>query len=155
MNTLCFQGGEWEEICEKYLKFSKFVSEYDPGALDLMNKNDDEQFVSNVPPKQTTKQRTRAYRRKVNFKKLKRKRKIALQGRSYNPFKGYVDYGYEDGRWVPTGKYVKYVGKSNGQRYLKKKTNKRLRKMSIHEEKNIKGNRYRRESGVDYNWELY
>lgn len=156
MNSLCFQGADWEELCERYIKFNKMVDIYEPGALDLMMKNDEYKEIKIKKSKKNKKQRTRALRRKNDFKKNERRKKIALQGNGYNPMRGYINYEYIDGKWVPVGKYVKYIGKSNGQRYLKNKTNKRLRKISIdEEEKGYKGNGYRRESGVDYWWELY
>lgn len=137
--------------------FNKMLENCQPGVIDLIRKGDDDQKVIIIKEKKHT-PRTRAARRKNNFKKNKRKRIIALQGNSYNPIKGYVDHEYdkETGRWIPTGKYVKYTGKSNSQRYLKKKTNKRLRQIAVNEEDTgIKGNYYRRESKVDYWWELF
>ena len=133
-----------------------FIFEYEPKVTDLMEKEEAVILNNGQKERKVKPKRNRAIRRKNNFKKVKRKRIIALQGNSYNPFKGYVEYEEIEGKWMPTGKYVKYVGKSNGQRYLKRKTNKNLRKKVINEDDGKrKGNSYRRESGVDYKWELY
>ena len=151
-------GIKWDELrsaVNNSKTLEKIYDEYIPGALDIMEKDDN---IINLPLDNTGKvkiKRTRAIRRKNDFKKKIRKRKIALQGNEYNPFKGYVDYAYVDGRWEPVGKYVKYIGKSNHQKYLKKQTNKRLRKRIIQDEDfGKKGNHYRKDSGVDFWWEL-
>lgn len=126
-----------------------------PGAVDIMEKNDNIVPFPSVSDEKVKVKRTRAERRKNSFKKQNRKRKIAVQGNQYNPFKGYVDYDYVDGKLSPVGKYVKYIGKSNHQKYLKKQTNKRLRKRIIQDEEfGRKGNHYRKDSGVDFWWEL-
>ena len=156
MDAFCFKWGKWENTCEKYNEFVKGVVKYDPGALDLMEKNDDVQELKQ-PTKQTPRTvRGRAIRRKTEIKKQRKKKRIILQDNSYNPFRGYIEYGEENGQWKPVGKYIKYIGKSNGQRYLKKKTNKRIRRIPVDEERTgRKNNKYRKESGVDYWWELF
>lgn len=90
----------------------------------------------------------RAYRRIMNVRKYKRLYKIVTT--SYIPHAGYVDWNFENGRLVPTGKYIKYQKNSNRQQWLKRETNRRIRNsMDVPR----KGNYYRRL--LDYWWELY
>ena len=83
----------------------------------------------------------RCYRRVMRRHKDRRLRKIILGDNWYNPYRGYIDYGFVDGVWQPTGNHVKYLKNSNRQRYLKKVSNRRVRRCS---DIPAKGNRYRR-----------
>lgn len=68
----------------------------------------------------------------------------------YRPHAGYVDWSYVDGKWMPTGKYIKYPKNSNCQNWCKKASSARVRKyMDLPH----KGNSYRRV--FDYWWTLY
>ena len=90
----------------------------------------------------------RAYRRMMKTRKHSALFKIVTDG--YRPHAGYVDWSEVDGKWMPTGKYIKYPKNSNCQRWWKKYSNKIVRKnMNLPQ----KGNRYRRV--FDYWWTLY
>ena len=62
----------------------------------------------------------RCYRRWMDTRKEKRLRKIIEYG-GYNPYRGYIDYDFVDGRWQPTGKYIKYMQNSRLRVYFKSK----------------------------------
>ena len=100
-----------------------------------------------LPPR--PKRRTgRAYRRMMNERKFKHLFRIVTHG--YRPHAGYVDWSYVDGKWMPTGKYIKYPKNSNCQNWCKKASSARVRKyMDLPH----KGNSYRRV--FDYWWTLY
>lgn len=103
-----------------------------------------------VAKKNVGKRKTgRAYRRSCKNRKDKRKRNIIATG-GYKPTIGYIDYDLIDGRWVEVGNHVKYPKNSNAQRFLKKQSNKKVRK--FHGDIS-NGNAYRRL--FDYWWELY
>lgn len=90
-----------------------------------------------------------AYRRSQKKKKDKRLRNIISSG-GYKPMIGYIDYGFVDGVWQEVGNHIKYPRNSNAQRFLKRQSNKRVRRYTG----NIpKGNSYRKL--LDYWWELY
>ena len=91
----------------------------------------------------------RCYRRWMDTRKEKRLRKIIEYG-GYNPYRGYIDYDFVDGRWQPTGKYIKYMQNSRLRVYFKKQTAKRVRRQPCI---TGKGNYYRRV--FDFWWELY
>lgn len=94
-----------------------------------------------------------AKRRKTDIKKKRRERNMVLSASGYCPSRGYVDYDFVDGEWVPVGKYVKYPHDSRRQRDLKRQTHKRNRQFDIDEDSHYgKGNSYRR--ALDYKWEL-
>ncbi len=91
----------------------------------------------------------RCYRRKMAVLKENRLRRIIEYG-GYNPYPGYVDHEFVDGRWQPTGKYIKYMHNNHLRVYFKKQTAKRMRR---HPCITGKGNYYRRV--FDFWWELY
>ena len=69
-------------------------------------------------PPQPKRRTGRAYRRMMNERKYKHLFKIVAHG--YRPHAGYVDWSYVDGKWMPTGKYIKYPKNSNCQNWCKK-----------------------------------
>lgn len=91
----------------------------------------------------------RAYRRNRTRHKDKRKRKI-IATCGYKPTIGYVDYDLVDGKWIEVGNHIKYPKNSNAQKYLKRISNKKVRKFRGDISS---GNAYRRI--FDYRWELY
>lgn len=100
--------------------------------------------------------RKASVKRKNNAKAGRRRKEIILtmNQHGYNPLVGWYDFDYVDGKWQRIGNYVKYPRNSKGQRYLKRKTHKRNRRIPIGDEDRArKGNSYRR--SVDYWWELY
>ena len=101
-------------------------------------------------PKKSDKRKTgRLYRRIQSKKKDERLRNIISYDR-YNPAVGYIDYGYVDGIWKEVGNHIKYPRDSNFQRYLKRQSNKKIRK---HKGTIPKGNFYRKM--FEYWWQLY
>ena len=107
-----------------------------------------EQRRAELLPLQPKRQPGRAYRRMMNERKCKRLFKIITHG--YRPHAGYVDGSHVDGKWIPTGKYIKYPKSSNCQRWCKKASSARVRKyMALPK----KGNSYR--WIFDNRWMLY
>ena len=91
----------------------------------------------------------RAYRR-YQKKSKDARRKDIIRGAGYNPAVGYIEYDYVDGVWTEVGNHIKYPRNSNAQRFLKRLSNKQVRKYA-----GVipKGNFYRKI--FDYWWELY
>ena len=107
-----------------------------------------EQQRADLLPPQPKRRTGRAYRRMMNERKFKHLFRIVTYG--YRPHAGYVDWSYVDGKWMPTGKYIKYPKNSNCQNWCKKASSARVRKyMDLPH----KGNSYRRV--FDYWWTLY
>ena len=107
-----------------------------------------EQQRADLLPPQPKRRTGRAYRRMMNERKFKHLFRIVTHG--YRPHAGYVDWSYVDGKWMPTGKYIKYPKNSNCQNWCKKASSARVRKyMDLPH----KGNSYRRV--FDYWWTLY
>lgn len=68
----------------------------------------------------------RAYRRYM--RQVKKNRLYDIVTREYAPCAGYVDWDYVGGRYVPVGTYIKYANPSEWQRYLKRYSNKVVRR---------------------------
>ena len=92
--------------------------------------------------------RDRNYRRATAHSKKKRLMKIISTG-GYNPARGYVDWGMENGQWKPVGKHIKYPKNSQRQRFYKRYSNRAVRRNELGQ----KGNGYRKH--FDYWWVLY
>ena len=90
----------------------------------------------------------RAYRRQMRIRKTDRLMKIVT--RHYIPHAGYIDYGFDGKTLYHSGKYIKYPQNSKAQRYLKRSSNKKVRKTILSPGKS---NQYRK--AFDYWWELY
>lgn len=90
----------------------------------------------------------RAYRRRQRVKKRDGLMRL-IDCTGYAPWMGYVDHDYVDGKWVQTGKYIKYPKNSNAQSFDKRLTSKRVRQ---HKGSIPKGNAYRKY--FDYWWDL-
>lgn len=82
----------------------------------------------------------RAYRRQQAKKKDKRLRDI-IASSGYKPMIGYIEYDFVDGTWKEVGNHIKYPRNSNAQRFLKRQSNKKVRR---HKETIPKGNSYRK-----------
>lgn len=93
--------------------------------------------------------RGQAYRRAMKRNKDKRLRKIITDYGGYNPHAGYIDYDMVDGKWQPSGTHIKYPRSSNMQKWLKKTSNRKVRRSEIPS----KGNGYRKCS--EYWWIMY
>lgn len=107
-------------------------------------------FKTHSENKQTGRRKTgRAYRRQQAKKKDKRLRSIIASG-GYKPMIGYIEYDLVDGVWKEVGNHIKYPRNSNAQRFLKRQSNKRVRR---YKGTISKGNSYRKL--LDYWWELY
>ena len=91
--------------------------------------------------------RGKAYRRRMKHKKYNRLRSI-ITGNRYIPHAGYMHYGWVDGEWKPVG-YILYPKNSNVQKYLKKRSRRKIRRS----EQLFQGNSYRKY--MEYGWELY
>lgn len=90
----------------------------------------------------------RLYRRQLAVRKNDRLMKIVT--RHYVPHAGYIDRGFDGGTLLHSGKYIKYPKNSNCQRWIKRKTSRRIRNNNYAPRK---GNYYRRL--FDYWWSLY
>ena len=107
-------------------------------------------FIECEHPKKSGKRKTgRAYRRNRARHKDRRRRKIISLG-GYKPIVGYIDYDFVDGKWMETGNHIKYPRNSNAQRFLKRISNKKVRRFNGDISN---GNSYRKL--FDYWWELY
>lgn len=95
--------------------------------------------------------RNRSYRREMKLEKDKRLRKIINECTRYRyaPHIGYIDWDYVDGVWQPVGKYIKYPKNSVKQKFLKRQSNRKVRRSDI----STKGNGYRKCS--EYWWIMY
>ena len=62
----------------------------------------------------------RCYRRLMTKHKDQRLRNMIRTERWYYPYRGYINWGFVDGVWQETGKYIKYPKNSIRQQYLKK-----------------------------------
>lgn len=76
--------------------------------------------------------RNKAYRRAMKAKKkTKGFVKIINEYTEYAPHVGYIDWDFVDGIWQPVGRYVKYPKNSARQRFLKKQSNRRVRRSEV------------------------
>ena len=69
----------------------------------------------------------RAYRRLQKEKKIK-ERCTVIARHGYHPTIGYIKYDFIDGVWQQTGNHIKYPKNSNAQRFLKRKSNRAVRR---------------------------
>ena len=107
----------------------------------------EQQRVERLP--ETPNRRTsRCYRRQIEVRKNDRLMKIVT--RHYVPHAGYIDWGFDGDTLLHSGKYIKYPKNSNCQRWMKRKTGRRIRNCS---DAPKKGNYYLRL--FDYWWTLY
>lgn len=84
-------------------------------------------FADKEPPKTSRARRSgRAYRRYM--KSVKHRRLYEIVTREYAPKAGYVDWDFVDGRYIPVGNYIKYANQSEWQRYLKRYSNRVVRR---------------------------
>lgn len=91
--------------------------------------------------------RGKAFRRYMAYKK--KSKRIKILEFNYSLRVGNIDYGWDDGEWKITGKYVKYPRNSNVQKYLKRQSNRLIRRT----ESLPGGNGYRKY--MEYKWELW
>lgn len=86
-------------------------------------------FETKEPPRHRgCRESGRAYRRYM--KEIKKNRLYDIVTLKYAPHAGYVDWDYVDGRYVPVGNYIKYTNQSGWQKYLKRYSNKVVRRSS-------------------------
>lgn len=90
-----------------------------------------------------------AYRRRMKHKKEKRRRDIIKVSGCYF-HGGWLEREYINGIYMIIGTYIKYPSDSNAQQFLKRVSNKKVRRYrgEIH-----KGSLYKKL--FDYWWELY
>lgn len=102
---------------------------------------------SNDKPQRKGHRKTgRAYRRRMSIQKKKQLMKTMTCG--YNPAVGYIDWGYKNGVYQPVGSHIKYPKNSNAQAYLKRRSNKIIRRSDVQS-----GGAYKKL--FDYWWMLY
>ena len=89
-----------------------------------------------------------AYRRTMKEKKDRKLRKI-LNDCRYTPHAGRIEYGWADGVWQPVKEYVQYPKNSNMQKYLKRQSNRKVRRSDPFPN----GNGYRK--CMEYQWQFY
>jgi hypothetical protein len=75
--------------------------------------------------------------------------KNILMARRYTPHAGSIECDWVDGVWQPVGSYIKYPKNSSMQKYLKRESNRKVRRMAIIPN----GNGYRK--CMEYWWEFY
>ena len=130
------------------------ITDYAPRPDDIAAKGDETAAPLLYKNRKQKMKRTRSTRRKSTLRIKKKKIFIAMS--RYDPYHGYVKQRYDSETEKCIGKYVKHPRHSKLQNNLKKLTNKRLRRIRPGEnDLGRKGNAYRKESGVDYWWELY
>lgn len=91
----------------------------------------------------------RRIRRENRVRKIDTRLRITRYG-GYAPHRGYVDWGFDGGTLLHSGKYIKFPKNSKSQTWIKRETSKRIR---ICGDMPKKGNYYRRL--FDYWWTLY
>ena len=89
-----------------------------------------------------------AYRRTMKAKKDRKLRKILSDCR-YTPHAGRVEHGWVDGVWQPVKAYIQYPKNSNMQKYLKRQSNRKVRRSAPFPN----GNGYRK--CMEYRWQFY
>lgn len=92
--------------------------------------------------------RGNAYRRAMRAKKDRRLRKILSDCRD-TPHAGSVEFGWVDGAWQPVKEYIQYPKNSNMQKYLKRQSNRKVRRSEAFPN----GNSYRK--CMEYRWQFY
>jgi hypothetical protein len=92
--------------------------------------------------------RGRAYRRTVKAKKDRRLRRILHDCRC-TPYAGYIRYDWIDGVRQPVGDYIRYPKHSNMQKYLKRLSNRTVRRSKTFP----RGNAYRK--CIEYRWQFW
>ena len=92
--------------------------------------------------------RGKAYRRDMQTKKEQRLRRIISQYHCKSSA-GSISSDWVDGVWQPTGNYVRYPKNSNIQKYLKRQTNRKVRRS----ESFSNGNSYRK--CIEYQWQIW
>ena len=89
-----------------------------------------------------------AYRRTMKEKKDRKLRKI-LNDCRYTTHAGRIEYGWADGVWQPVKEYIQYPKNSNMQKYLKRQSNRKVRRSKAFPN----GNSYRK--CMEYRWQFY
>jgi hypothetical protein len=83
---------------------------------------------------------------------MQEKKDIRLRGiiaKCRYPHAGYILYGWVEGVWTPIGDYIRYPKNSNMQKYLKRRSKRRIRRIN----QPLQGNSYRKY--MEYWWEFY
>jgi hypothetical protein len=84
----------------------------------------------------------------MRAKKDRRLRKI-LNDCCYTPHAGSAEFGGVDGAWQPVKEYIQYPKNSNMQKYLKRQSNRKVRRSEAFPN----GNSYRK--CMEYRWRFY
>ena len=92
--------------------------------------------------------RGKAYRRYMQEMKNRQLLKILTECR-YTPNAGYVEHAWVDGTWQVVGNHIKYPKNSKMQKYLKRKSKRKVRRTEFLPN----GNSYRK--CMEYRWEFY
>ena len=92
--------------------------------------------------------RGKAYRRDMQDKKDRRLRKIIDECHP-KPSVGTITHAWIDGVWQPVGNYIRYPKNSNIQKYLKRQTKRKARRL----EPFPNGNGYRK--CIEYRWQFW
>lgn len=90
----------------------------------------------------------RQYRRAMNKQKFIRLYEMVTNSYCHY-YAGRVDYDFVNGKCIPTGKYIKHMGRNHYKRFLKRESNRKVRRTSDVPN----GNMYRR--FYEYWWQLY
>ena len=91
----------------------------------------------------------RAYRRLQKEKKI-RERRTVLARYGYRPMLGHIECSFVNGVWQETGTHIKYPKSSNAQKFLKRKSNRAVRR---YKGEIPNGNSYRKIE--EYWWALF
>lgn len=139
-------------------KFSLSAANDDINFMDYVNSNEfhihdkdnDINFDKphNIANRENPRKTGIAYRRFASVKHKRKLMKIIDYQRFYSHM-GYVDWDWVDGVLQKTGQYIKYPKNNNRQKFLKRYSNKVVRKYT----NNLRGNQYRK--CFDYWWTLY
>lgn len=106
----------------------------------------DAEISSEEEPRNGARKTGRAYRRRMNYLKKKRLMEIVKSGYNYS---FYTNWEYTDGSFHRLYDYIRYPQNSNRKRFLKKYSNRKVRRA---QGESMKGNQYRKV--FDYWWEL-
>lgn len=92
--------------------------------------------------------REKTYRREMEAKKDRRRRKIITECRC-TPKVGSIEHAWVDGVYQPVGDHIHYPKNSNIQKYLKRQTKRKVRRAETFPN----GNGYRK--CMEYKWTFW
>jgi hypothetical protein len=125
-----------------------YMSENDKNDWVFVSEEESEYSPTPLPPVEKSAERGKAYRRRMKAKKDRRLLKIVTDYGSL-PRVGSIERGWIDGVWQPTGTHIHFPKNSNVQKYLKRQSNRLVRRSAPFPN----GNAYRK--CMEYRWHFW